>query len=115
MVCLEIKILKKIYTRSHAAARATDRRGCNDFSGWARRDRANLRPAQTLPGPIGRGPSPAWALHGADERVVRPEESRRPVAAVARASGEAKATIDRGVGRDAWAIARANTGFSERL
>ncbi len=43
---------------------------------------------------------PAWAFHGAEDTVVPPEESRRMIAALERAGGEARLTVYPGVGHD---------------
>lgn len=45
---------------------------------------------------------PTWAFHGADDRVVQPEESRRMVAALERAGGDARLTIYPRIGHDSW-------------
>jgi predicted peptidase len=45
---------------------------------------------------------PTWAFHGADDKVVPPEESRKMVAAIQHAGGDARLTIYPGVGHDSW-------------
>jgi poly(3-hydroxybutyrate) depolymerase len=58
---------------------------------------------------------PTWAFHGADDRVILPEESRRMVAAVERAGGDARLTIYPSVGHDVWSITYADPGFYDWL
>jgi predicted peptidase len=45
---------------------------------------------------------PVWAFHGAEDRTVPVEESKRMVEIVERFGGEAKLTVYDGVGHDAW-------------
>jgi predicted peptidase len=45
---------------------------------------------------------PTWAFHGADDKVVPPEESRKMVAAIQHAGGDARLTIYPGIGHDSW-------------
>jgi poly(3-hydroxybutyrate) depolymerase len=45
---------------------------------------------------------PIWAFHGDEDTVIPPDESRKMIAAVERAGGEAKLTIYPQVGHDAW-------------
>ncbi len=45
---------------------------------------------------------PVWAFHGAKDRVVPPEESRRMVDALRACGGEARLTIYPDLGHDCW-------------
>jgi predicted peptidase len=54
---------------------------------------------------------PTWAFHGAEDRTVPPEESRKMVAALERAGGDVRLTIYPGVGHDAWTITYADSGL----
>jgi predicted peptidase len=58
---------------------------------------------------------PTWAFHGAEDRVVPPEQSRRMVAAVQEAGGDARLTMYPGVGHDGWTRTFADPGFYEWL
>jgi pimeloyl-ACP methyl ester carboxylesterase len=58
---------------------------------------------------------PTWAFHGADDRVVPPEESERMVAALEEAGGDARLTVYPGVGHDAWTPTYADPKFYEWL
>jgi predicted peptidase len=58
---------------------------------------------------------PAWAFHGADDRVVPLEQSERMIAALKQAGGDARLTVYPGVGHDAWTQTYANPRFYEWL
>jgi poly(3-hydroxybutyrate) depolymerase len=54
---------------------------------------------------------PTWAFHGAEDRVVLPEESRKMVAAIRRAGGDARLTTYGDIGHDAWTATFADPGL----
>jgi predicted esterase len=54
---------------------------------------------------------PTWAFHGADDRIVPPEQSEEMIAALKRAGGDARLTVYPGVGHDAWTPTYANPRF----
>jgi dienelactone hydrolase/uncharacterized membrane protein HdeD (DUF308 family) len=58
---------------------------------------------------------PTWAFHGADDRIVPPEQSERMVAALNEAGGDARLTLYPGVGHDSWTLTYANPRFYEWL
>jgi Dienelactone hydrolase family len=58
---------------------------------------------------------PTWAFHGAEDRIVPPQESERMVAALKEAGGDARLTVYPGVGHDAWTPTYANPSFFEWL
>jgi pimeloyl-ACP methyl ester carboxylesterase len=58
---------------------------------------------------------PTWAFHGAEDRIVPPEESQRMVVAMKDAGGFAQLTVYPGVGHDAWTPTYANPTFFEWL
>ena len=51
---------------------------------------------------------PTWAFHGAEDTLIRPEESRKMVAGVQCAGGDARLTIYPGIGHDAYTMTFAN-------
>jgi pimeloyl-ACP methyl ester carboxylesterase len=58
---------------------------------------------------------PTWAFHGADDRIVPPEQSERMIEALKEAGGDARLTLYPGVGHDSWTPTYANPRFYEWL
>jgi dienelactone hydrolase len=58
---------------------------------------------------------PTWAFHGADDPIVPPEQSKRMIAALKDAGGDARLTLYPGVGHDAWTRTFADPQFYEWL
>src|SRR6202034_4823602 len=58
---------------------------------------------------------PTWAFHGADDRVVPPEQSERMIAALKEAGGDVRLTVYPGVGHAAWTPAFADPMLYEWL
>ncbi|MBS0203320.1 MAG: prolyl oligopeptidase family serine peptidase [Planctomycetes bacterium] len=54
---------------------------------------------------------PIWAFHGDKDTVVKPERSRRMIAAIEQAGGRPKYTEYPGVGHDSWSRAYADPEF----
>lgn len=58
---------------------------------------------------------PAWVFHGAEDRVIPVEESRRMVDALRAAGGDVRYTEYPGVGHNSWDRAYADPGLPEWL
>jgi len=58
---------------------------------------------------------PIWAFHGDQDKAVKPERSRRMIAAIEKAGGKPKYTEYPGVGHDSWKQTYADPKFMEWL
>jgi len=58
---------------------------------------------------------PIWAFHGDKDTAVKPERSRRMIAAIEKAGGKPKYTEYPGVGHDSWKPTYADPKFMEWL
>lgn len=58
---------------------------------------------------------PLWVFHGESDNVVKPEQSRKMIAAIEKAGGKPKYTEYPGVGHDSWTQTYANPEFMEWL
>lgn len=58
---------------------------------------------------------PLWVFHGESDNVVKPEQSRKMIAAIEKAGGKPKYTEYPGVGHDSWTQTYANSEFMEWL
>jgi predicted peptidase len=58
---------------------------------------------------------PIWAFHGDQDTAVKPERSRRMLAAIEKAGGKPKYTEYAGVGHDSWTQTYADPKFMEWL
>ena len=58
---------------------------------------------------------PVWAFHGDQDTAVKPDRSRRMIAAIKKAGGEPKYTEYKGVGHNSWAPAYADPKMIEWL
>ena len=58
---------------------------------------------------------PIWAFHGDKDTAVKPERSRRMIAAIEKAGGKPKYTEYTGVGHDSWTQTYADPKFMEWL
>jgi predicted peptidase len=71
------------------------------------------KPYETIAKQIGK--TPVWIFHGADDRRVPPDESRRMNKALQAVGGIVKYTEYRGVAHNSWDKAYAEPGFFEWL
>lgn len=58
---------------------------------------------------------PIWAFHGAEDNVVKPDQSRRMIKAIQDAGGQPKYTEYPGVGHDSWTNAFHEPGLLDWL